>query len=238
MSLSTTAASTVPRRVALVAGGGSGLGAAIVQAFAGRGWAVAIHAHASFAAARAAAETLVAAGVPALAVTADLREEGPGRVVVRRVAEHFGRLDALVHCASVRRETPFADLTADDLRACLEVGLVSAIVLAQEAAAGMVRQETGGTIVLVADADAACPRPGRLAGAVVAGAIPVAARALAAEFAGSSVRVRAFEPAADLPDREAAAAVVGIVESMATALPALGVADVTPRRPTPEAGGS
>lgn len=232
-----TASPAVNRPVALVAGGGSGLGAAVVQAFTRAGWAVAIHAHASFAAARATAEALLAAGVPALAVTADLREEGPARVVVRRVADHFGRLDALVHCASVRREIPLGDLSADDLRAALDVGLVGAVVLAQEAAAVMTRQGTGGAIVLVADAAAACPRPGGLAGAVVAGAVPVAARGLAAGFAGSHVQVRAFEPTEGLPDGAAAAAVVGIVASMAAALPG-GGADFTRRRRPPGAGGS
>jgi NAD(P)-dependent dehydrogenase (short-subunit alcohol dehydrogenase family) len=203
------AAAATPRPVALVVGGGSGLGAAVVQAFADRGWAVAIHAHASFAQARATVEALAAAGVPALAVTADLRDEGPVRVVVRRVAAHFGRLDAVVHCAAVRRETPLADLAADDLRAALDVGLVGAVVLAQEAGAVMARQETGGTIVLVADREADPPRPGHLAATLVAGAVPVAARALAAELAGSGVRVEAHGPEAGATAAAVAAAVVG-----------------------------
>lgn len=199
----------VPRRVALVVGGGSGLGAAVVQAFADRGWAVAIHAHASFAAARAAAEALGGRGVPALAVTADLRDEGPVRVVVRRVAEHFGRLDAVVHCAAVRRETPLADLAADDLRAALDVGLVGAVVLAQEAGAVMARQATGGSIVLVADDEVHAPRPDRLAGGIVAAAIPAAARALAAALAGTGVRVEARAVEAGATVAAVAAAVVG-----------------------------
>jgi len=205
----------VPRRVALVAGGGSGLGAAVVQAFADRGWAVAIHAHASFGRARATAEALAAAGVPALAVTADLRDEGPVRALVHRVADHFGRLDAVVHCAAVRRETPLADLAADDLRAALDVGLVGAVVLTQEAAAVMVCQETGGTIVLVAGGGPPTPRPGQLAAATVAGAIPATARALAAEFAGSRVRVQAVETAANAPVDDAAAAVTAAADGAA-----------------------
>jgi NAD(P)-dependent dehydrogenase (short-subunit alcohol dehydrogenase family) len=198
-----------PRPVALVVGGGSGLGAAVVQAFADRGWAVAIHAHASFAAARATAEALGGHGVPALAVTANLRDEGPVRVVVRRVADHFGRLDAVVHCAAARRETPLADLTADDLRAALDVGLVGAVVLAQEAGAVMACQATGGTIVLVADGDAHAPRPDQLAGGVVAAAIPAAARALAAALEGTLVRVEAQAVEAGASSAAVAAAVVG-----------------------------
>jgi NAD(P)-dependent dehydrogenase (short-subunit alcohol dehydrogenase family) len=207
---------TAPRRVALVVGGGGGLGAAVVQALAQGGWAVAIHAHASFARARETAEGLAAAGVPALAVTADLRDEGPVRVVVRRVADHFGRLDAVVHCVTVRREMPLADLTADDLRAAIDVGLVGAVVLAQEAAGVMARQETGGTIVLVGDRAADSPLPGQLAAAVVAGAIPAAARALAAEFATAGVRVHALAAEAGGIAR-AVTAVVGLLDAGPTA---------------------
>lgn len=202
-------AAAAPRPVALVVGGGGGLGALVVQAFADRGWAVAIHAHASFAQARATAESLAAAGVPALAVTANLRDEGPVRVVVRRVADHFGRLDAVVHCAAVCRETPLVDLAADDLRAALDVGLVGAVVLAQEAGAVMARQATGGMIVLVADGATATPGPGHLAAAIVAGAIPAAARALAAELAGTGVRVEAHAVEPGATSAAVAAALVG-----------------------------
>ena len=182
MSNPAASASDATRPVALVIGGGSGLGSAVVRGLAARGWAVAIHAHASFSAARAAAEALAAAGVPALAVTADLRDEGPLRVLVRRVVDRFGRLDALVDCAALGRDVPFADMTADDLRAHLDVGLVGMVVLAQEAGAVMAGQDSGGMIVLAFDAAADPPPPGRLAAAIVAGAIPAAARALAAEL--------------------------------------------------------
>lgn len=200
-------------RVALVVGGGGGLGAAVVQAFADRGWAVAIHAHAAFAAARARAEALADAGLPALAVTANLRDEGPVRVVVHRVADHFGRLDVVVNCAAFRRATPLAEFTADDLRAALDVGLVGAVVLAQEAGAVMARQSDGGAIVLVSDPPTDPLRPGRLAATLVADAIPAAVRALAAEFAGTGVRVEAHVPQPGATLAAEAAAVVGRAEA-------------------------
>ena len=200
-----------PRLVALVIGGGSGLGAAVVEALADRGWAVGIHAHASFARARATAEALTAAGVPALAVTADLRDEGPVRALVHRVADHFGRIDALVTCAVGRRETPLADLTADALQARLDLGLIGVAVLAQEVGAVMAGQDAGGTIVLVGEAAASSSRPDGLARAIVAGALPAMARALAADLADARVRVHAMEAAEQMPVVEVAAAVIRVL---------------------------
>ena len=56
-------------RVALVTGGAKRIGAAVVRALAARGYSVAIHCHASLAAARALAGEIEAAGLPSLAVT-------------------------------------------------------------------------------------------------------------------------------------------------------------------------
>ena len=176
-------------RVALVTGGESGLGAVVVRALAAAGHAVAIHAHAALDQARAIADLLVAAGVPSLAVTADLRDEGPLRTIVHRVADHFGRLDAVVACAAVAHPCRLEDLTAADLRTHLDVNCVAAFVVAQEAAATMAGQERGGGIVLVGD-EAADPPPDRLAEAVSRAAIPALTRCLARECAARHPRVR------------------------------------------------
>ncbi len=176
-------------RVALVTGGEGGLGAVVVRALAASGHAVAIHAHGALDQARRLADQLAAAGVPSLAVTADLRDEGPLRTLVHRVTDHFGRIDAVVTCAAVDRPGGFEDVTADDLRIHFDVNCIAAFVAAQEAAAAMAGQETGGGIVLVAAA-AARPVVGRLAACVSQGAIPALARCLAAECAERNPRVR------------------------------------------------
>ena len=178
-------------RVALVTGGERGMGAAVVRALASRGYAVAIHAHGSLQEARALADQLAAAGVPSLAVTANLRDEGPVRAMVQRVADHFGRIDAVVTCAAIRHAGPLEEVTADDLRTHFDINCVGAFVAAQEAGAFMVRQPEGGGIVMMGDAAVDRPPTGSAAFVPSQGAIPAMMRSLAVEFAARNPRVRA-----------------------------------------------
>jgi len=184
------AAAAQTGRVALVMSGVGRFGTAVTRGLASRGYAVAIHADGPFNEARALAEELDAAGVPSLAVTADLRDEGPIRAVVHRVADHFGRIDCLVTCPPLRRDGPFEEVTAHDLRLHFDVNCVAAFVAAQETAEFLVRQPEGGAIVLVGDA--ASERPGRDAAAWLPSlaAIPVVAEGLAEELVARHRRVR------------------------------------------------
>ena len=177
-------------RVALVTGGERGVGAAVVRALASRGYAVAIHAHGALQEARALADQFASAGVPSLAVTANLRDEGPVRAMVQRVADHFGRIDALVTCAAIRHGGPLEEVTADDLRTHFDINCVGTFVAAQEAGAFMVRQPEGGGIVTMADSAIARPTAGLAAFFSSQGAIPAMTRSLAVECATRNPRVR------------------------------------------------
>lgn len=178
-------------RVALVTGGERGMGAAVVRALASRGYAVAIHAHGSLQEARGLADQLAAAGVPSLAVTANLRDEGPVRAMVQRVADHFGRIDAVVTCAAIRQAGQLEEVTADDLRTHFDINCVAAFVAAQEAGAFMVRQPEGGSIVMMGDSAVDRPTTGSAAFFPSQGAITAMTQSLAVEFAARNPRVRA-----------------------------------------------
>jgi 3-oxoacyl-[acyl-carrier protein] reductase len=195
-------------RTALVVGGTGRIGRAVVATLAQRGFDVAVHCHAALPAARDLAARL---GGRSLAVTADLRDEGAVRAVVHRVADHFGRLDVVVLCARRRVETPLEEVTFADLRTHFDVNVAGGLVTAQEAAAVMIHQPTGGTIVVVG-CGAETARPGDVPYLASRSALPGLVRGLATEFAGRSplVRVAGVEAAADDP-AAAAAAVVGHV---------------------------
>ena len=78
-------------QVALVLGGTGRLGSAVVRGLAGRGFSLAIHGHRGLAAARAAAESLTAAGLPSLAGPED--SAAAMLALYRRVQPVFARLD-------------------------------------------------------------------------------------------------------------------------------------------------
>jgi len=177
-------------RVALVTGGTGRLGAAVVRALAARGHAVAIHAHGALHEARELAAELDAAGLPSLAVTAQLRDEGPVRAMVQRVADHFGRLDSLVTCAGIAHLGPLEDVTADDLRTHFDINCVGAFVAAQEAGAFMMRQPDGGAIVTLGDWSVARPAADAAAALPSQGAIVAMTRSLAVALAARHARIR------------------------------------------------
>jgi pteridine reductase len=177
-------------RVALVTGGARRVGAVVARALAARGYAVAIHCHGSLAEGRRLAEEFSAAGTPSLAVTANLRDEGPVRAMVHRVADHFGRIDAVVTCAAIWVPGRLEEVTADDLRAHFDVNCVGTFLVAQEAGSVMVDQPDGGGIVTVGDWAMARPYPEYAAYFPSKGAIPTLTRSLAVELARRNPRIR------------------------------------------------
>jgi pteridine reductase len=182
---------TIPTdRVALVTGGASRMGAVVVQALASKGYSIAIHANNSLPEARTLAARLESVGVKSLAVTASMRDEGPVRAMVHRVEDHFGRIDAVVNCARIRIPCAIESVTADDLRQHFDVNTVGTFLVAQEAGAVMVRQETGGSIVTFGDSADEHPAQNHVAYFSSKGAIPAMTRALAVEFAARNPRVR------------------------------------------------
>ena len=88
-------------KVALVTGASRRIGAAIAQDLAAQGFAVAIHAHQSFAAAQELSDLIGEKGGKATAFKADLRNIAETEKLVASVAEKFGPPGLLVNNASV-----------------------------------------------------------------------------------------------------------------------------------------
>ncbi|MGE5226734.1 MAG: SDR family NAD(P)-dependent oxidoreductase [Planctomycetaceae bacterium] len=178
-------------RVALVTGGGTGLGAAVCRALGAAGAAVGVNYSRSARDAEA-----VAASLPrATAVRADVRDEEQVAATVAAVERDLGPIDLLVNNAGVTVYVPFEDLdgvTREDWDAILGVNVLGAWQCARAVAAGM-RARGRGAIVNVAS-DSAFTLDGSSIPYVVAKAAVVALTHTLARALAPDIRVNAVAP--------------------------------------------
>jgi len=134
--------SSRPRRVALVTGAASGIGAATVRRFLREGWCVAInHVEGQREAAEALAARIdaadAAAGQRAIAVEADVTRDEDCVRLVETTVRALGRLDVLVNAAGISKMVPHArlhDVSADDFHRIYAVNTIGTFQMMRAAA--------------------------------------------------------------------------------------------------------
>ncbi len=120
------------RRVCVVSGSSSGIGAATVRRFAREGWDVVINFSRRREPADAVAEQCRALGVQALVVQADVAEDAQCRDLAAQTRARFGRADVLVNNAGATKFVPMQDLDglqAEDFHRIYDVNVVGAYQL-------------------------------------------------------------------------------------------------------------
>jgi 3-oxoacyl-[acyl-carrier protein] reductase len=115
------------RKVAIVTGSATGVGAAAAFALAGRGYNVLINYSKSEAEARASLTACTNAGADALLMRGDVAEDSDCRAMVQAVFERWGRLDALVNNAGVSTFTGAGNWDALDAQAFQRIVGVNAV---------------------------------------------------------------------------------------------------------------
>jgi NAD(P)-dependent dehydrogenase (short-subunit alcohol dehydrogenase family) len=173
---------STPQKVAIVTGGSQGIGAALVEAFRRRGYAVV-----------ATALSMEPPSDPGvIAVSGDIADPATAGRVVDQAREHFGRVDCLVNNAGIYIGKPFTDYTADDYAAITAVNLAGFFHITQRVIPLMVDQG-GGHVVNISTSLVDQPdrtRPAALA-ALTKGGLVAATRSLAIEYAAEQVRFNA-----------------------------------------------
>lgn len=177
--------------IAIVTGGGAGIGEQIARVLAERGATVAVLDRDGAAARRSAAAL---AGSGHLGLQADVTSASEVRDAVATVRESLGTPSILVCSAGIEVGGPAAELDPDAFRRSLEVNVTGSFVCAQEVARGLIAEERGGSIVLIASVNAVKALPGQSAYAASKGAVLMLARSLAVDWAEAGIRVNAVGP--------------------------------------------
>jgi len=187
-------------KVALVTGGGAGIGAATGRIFCAEGAAVVlvdVDGEALESTARAIRAQV--RGAQVIHHTANVSDAGEAVQAVAHGVKSFGRLDLLVSNAAMRNYSAMADATQGEWRAMLEVNLLGAANYAK-AALPELRRSGAGSIVNVSSCYAVAGRKGMGIYDASKAALLAFTRTLACEEAGHGVRANAICPGSTLTD--------------------------------------
>jgi citronellol/citronellal dehydrogenase len=175
-------------KVALITGGGTGIGAESARVLARHGADVVLTSRHLEDLTRTGDDIAAATGRRYLAVTGDVKIEDDIKSVVRDSIDHFGRIDILVNNAGGSRPSPALTLPTKAWDAVVDLNLKAPFLLSREVAAHMIDQG-GGSIVNISSLGGVNGGKGLAHYSAAKAGLQMLTRVLAAEWAGYGIRV-------------------------------------------------
>lgn len=171
-------------KVALVTGGGRGIGRGIVDVLLDDGARIVI-------AQRSPLDDALAADPRVAYVEADLSKDADFRPLVDNTVSAHGRLDVLVNCAGVMSEQEPAYATRAEWELMTAINLRAPLFLAQ---AALPHLSGGGSVVNIGSIEGLQANPGHAAYAASKGGLHAMTRALAVDLGRHGIRCNAVAP--------------------------------------------
>ncbi len=188
-------ASLLTGKVAVVTGGGGGIGRGISETFAAQGAKVVV---AEIDADRAAdtVAAIRAEGGDALAQVADVRERDQVDALARATLGEYGRVDVLVNNVGhyLYRGTPFLDTDEEQWKALYDVNLRHMFLCTRALAPKMIEQGDGGSIINVSTVEAFRGMPMMAVYSAFKAGVTQFTKSLALELGNDGIRVNAIAP--------------------------------------------
>jgi NAD(P)-dependent dehydrogenase (short-subunit alcohol dehydrogenase family) len=178
---------------AVVSGSGRGLGRAMAKGLAAAGAKVVCGARSMTEVEETAAE-VVAAGGHAFAVHLDATKPAECRAMVERAVQSGGRLDIAVVNHGIGFATAAEETTEEQFRRMLEINLTGCFNVAQAAGRQMIKQKTGGSIILISSTGSLVGFNGLAAYGASKGGVDQLCRQLAVEWGPHNIRVNCVNP--------------------------------------------
>ena len=178
-------------RVAIVTGGGSGIGRCTAHELASLGAKVALVGRKQAKLDSVVAE-IAAAGGEAAGFVCDIREEVQVATLITAILQRFGRIDHLVNNAGGQFSAPLEKINQKGWETVVRTNLTGGFLVARECYTQWMKAHGGSIVNIVADMWMGMPSMGH-SGAARAGMVNLTETA-ALEWSGSNVRVNAVAP--------------------------------------------
>jgi len=182
-------------RVAVVTGGGRGIGREIALELARAGAHVAVNYFGEPEGATATAADIEALGVRACALAGDVGNAADVTRVIDQAIATLGGVDILVNNAGVQTWTPFLEVTEDEWELVIRTNLKGCFLCTQ-AAARQMRARGGGVVINIGSGCNKVPFPGLVAYTASKGGIEMLTKVAAVELAAHRIRVNCVAPGA------------------------------------------
>jgi glucose 1-dehydrogenase len=183
-------------KVAVVTGGNTGIGAAVVLALAEQGAKVVIDYVANQEAEEELERKIASLGETAVGVQADVSKVADLQRIIDTAVSNFGQLDVMVNNAGIETRTSVLDTTEDQFEKVMAINLKSAFFGTQLAAKQMIAQGKGGRIINMTSVHEDWPMPGNTPYCLSKGGMRMLTRTAGVELAPHNVLVVGVGPGA------------------------------------------